>query len=227
MNPHIKIAAKTAARFVWKVWAVWAVLVQNRLNLYRNRRKKKRKLEIGPGNQRIDDFETISIVAARVVDYVLDCSRRLPFPDNTFEVIYASHVLEHVPWYQVERTLREWTRILAPGGALELWVPDAEKICAAFLDAELHGDVYIHRDGWYRYNEERDPCLWASGRIFSYGDGTGAPASENWHRAVFSRRYLKATLERLGLEDVKEMSRAEVRGFDHGWINLGFRAVKP
>lgn len=220
------MAAKALVPFVLKIWAVWAVLVQNRLNLYRNRRKNKRKLEIGPGNQRIHDFETLSIVAGRVVDYVFDCSRRLPFPDDTFEVVYASHVLEHVPWYQVERTLREWTRILTPGGALELWVPDAEKICTAFLDAELHGDVYIHRDGWYRYNDERDPCLWASGRIFSYGDGTGAPASENWHRAVFSRRYLKATLERLGLEDVKEMSRAEVRGYDHGWINLGFRGVK-
>jgi hypothetical protein len=81
-------------------------------------------------------------------------------------------------------------------------------------------------DGWYRYNAERDPCKWASGRIFTYGDGSGSPRSANWHRALFTPRYLRSLFERAGLSDVREMDSSEVRGEDHGWISLGVRGVK-
>jgi SAM-dependent methyltransferase len=204
----------------------WALLVQNRLNMHRNRLKEHRRLEIGPGHDPVPGFETLNIVPGRNTDYALDCSRRLPFPDDVFEVLYASHILEHIPWYHLEPTLSEWIRILQPGGQLEIWVPDGVKICAAFLDAELRNDNYIDLDGWYRFNETRDPCVWASGRVFSYGDGTGSAASENWHRALFSRRYLATLLQQAGLVDIREMSRTEVRGYDHGWINMGFAGTK-
>jgi ubiquinone/menaquinone biosynthesis C-methylase UbiE len=45
----------------------------------------------------------------------------LPFPDNTFQVALASHVLEHVP--DLFKTLREIRRVLVPRGLLIAWVP--------------------------------------------------------------------------------------------------------
>jgi len=198
-----------------------------RVHLFANRNKVSRRLDIGPGLQRIPGFETLDCIASKNLDYILDARHRLPFRDNTFEVIYGSHVLEHIPWYQTRNVLAEWIRIIEPGGQLEIWVPDGLKICKAFVDAELHGDNYIDRDGWYRFNEERDPCMWVAGRVFSYGDGTGIPKHSNWHRALFSVRYLTYLLVSLGLEDVKEMESSEVRGYDHGWINLGIKGTKP
>jgi hypothetical protein len=79
----------------------------NRLNLLKNRSKNERYLEIGVGNYRFPKFETLNIVWSPNVDYVYDASRPLPFKDNTFKVIYASHVLEHIPWYQTREVLRE------------------------------------------------------------------------------------------------------------------------
>ena len=78
----------------------------------------------------------------------------------------------------------------------------------------------------YGYNTEKEPCLWPAGRIFTFGDGAGNANSPNWHRAIFSRRYLTLVMERAGLKNVHEMDRTHVRAADHGWINLGMAGEK-
>ena len=197
-----------------------------RVNLVRRGRLTDRKLEIGPGDGRINGFETLDIVLRRNVDFVVDASRQLPFGDATFQVVYASHILEHVAWYRLEETLREWVRIIKPGGALEIWVPNGLEICRVFVEYETTGRDCTDQDGWFRFNPDKDPCLWAAGRIFTYGDGIGGARSPNWHRAIFSPRFLQELMTKVGLADVHQMDRADVRGYDHGWINLGFRGTR-
>lgn len=197
-----------------------------RRNLRRCRSSADRKLEIGPGPKRIPGFETMNIMYGLDVDYVWDATREMPFASDTFALIYASHILEHVAWYQTLAVLKEWVRILRPGGSLEIWVPNGLKICKAFVDAETSGADPFENDPWTRFNDERDPCKWVCGRIFTYGDGTGRIDDPNWHRALFSPRYLQKALEQAGLVDVVEMHKNEVRGYDHGWINLGMKGIK-
>jgi SAM-dependent methyltransferase len=196
-------------------------------NLRRNAGSSRRRLEIGPGPERLPGFESLNIVPGRAVDYVLDATKPLPFPDATFDLIYASHIIEHVAWYQVGVVLREWVRILKPGGHLEIWTPDGLKIVKAYVAAEEHGSTEFHEDNWWRYNERKDPCLWANGRIFTYGDGTGDPHHPNWHRSLFSERHLRSLMHEAGLTALRRMDRSEVRGHDHGWINLGISGTKP
>jgi hypothetical protein len=117
-------------------------------------------------------------------------------------------------------------RVLVPGGQLEVWTPNALKIAKAFVQAEETGSEEFHQDGWWRFNSERDPCRWMSGRTFSYGDGSGR-SHPNWHRSLFSPRYLIRLFKKAGLVEAHEMDRSEVRGYDHGWINLGVRGRMP
>lgn len=201
-------------------------LAQTPALLLARRRQQVRQLEIGPGPKRIPGFETLNVVGGANVDYVWNAERPLPFRRGTFDVIYASHVLEHIPWYKTDQVLRQWVRTLKPGGRLEIWVPDGVKICRAFVDAESSDAKDFHRDGWYRYNPQADACLWASGRLFSYGDGTGRRQHPNWHLAVFSYRYLEQALRAAGCSHVEPLARSRVRGHDHGWINLGICGMK-
>ena len=48
----------------------------------------------------------------------------LPYPDNSVEVIYASHMLEHFDRREADIFLAEALRILVPGGILRLAVPN-------------------------------------------------------------------------------------------------------
>lgn len=199
--------------------------LKKKYRLYKNRNKDKRNLEIGNGQERIKGFETLNIEFGPLTDYWHDATKKLPFFDNTFEIIYASHVLEHIPWYLTKEILNDWYRVIKKNGWLELWIPDGMKIIKAYIDAE-NGDNYIENDGWYRFNEKKDNCIWLNGRIFSYGDGTTNIASSNWHHAIFTYKYLSSLLYEIGFKNIKKMELNEVRAYNHGWINLGIKCQK-
>ncbi|MCW3849345.1 methyltransferase domain-containing protein [Sphingomonas sp. LB-2] len=55
-----------------------------------------------------------------------DVTRRLPVADNAAELVYCSHVLEHLPLDGFRAALAETFRILQPGGIFRLVVPDLE-----------------------------------------------------------------------------------------------------
>ena len=85
-------------------------------------------------------YDALNVIPASNVDFLWDAAKRLPFRDGAFDVVYASHILEHIPWYNAEQVLAEWVRVVAPGGRLEIWVPDGLKICKAFVDAVSRAD---------------------------------------------------------------------------------------
>ena len=81
---------------------------------------EKFRLHIG-GNE-INPYWKILDVEERIeVDYVSNASDLSGFQDNTVDVIYASHVLEHF-YYNIDNelleTLQEWHRVLKVGGQL-------------------------------------------------------------------------------------------------------------
>ncbi|MGB7287539.1 MAG: class I SAM-dependent methyltransferase [Salaquimonas sp.] len=54
-------------------------------------------------------------------DYAVEDARKLSFEDNSFDRLIATHVLEHL--VHPHEILREWTRVLRPGGTLSLVLP--------------------------------------------------------------------------------------------------------
>jgi SAM-dependent methyltransferase len=55
------------------------------------------------------------------VDAIIDTSGHLPFEDNSFDTLLSTQVLEHVTEPLVH--LREFARVLRPGGTLVLTIP--------------------------------------------------------------------------------------------------------
>lgn len=78
-------------------------------------------------------------------DVVADM-RALPFRDECFYGIVASHVLEHVSMGGVKESLKEMHRVLRSQGTLQIHVPDmrwvAEKIIKEGLRRDLIPAIY-------------------------------------------------------------------------------------
>lgn len=95
-----------------------------------------RKLHIG-GEIVKDGWETFNSQPGEGVDYVGDASNLRRFPDETFDVVYASHVLEHFTGFGVLGVLKEWYRVLKDDGELYVSVPDLDYMCELFLDKNI------------------------------------------------------------------------------------------
>jgi len=67
-------------------------------------------------------------------------NERLPFPDETFDVIYSKSLIEH--FYYPERYMREAYRILKPGGMLLTLVPDWESNYKTYFDDYTHKTIF-------------------------------------------------------------------------------------
>jgi hypothetical protein len=67
-----------------------------------------------------------------VISHNLYCP--LPFADNIFDVVYHSHLLEHFPRRFAPPFLQECSRVLKPGGATRVVVPDFERLTRLYLD---------------------------------------------------------------------------------------------
>ncbi len=84
-----------------------------------------RKLHIG-GHHPHPEWEILNIQQRDgMVDHIGNANDLSLFADNTFETLYASHVLEHFDYVgEVAGVLTEWLRVLKPGGQLMIGVPN-------------------------------------------------------------------------------------------------------
>ena len=89
----------------------------------------------------------------------------LPFRDAAFDAMVGQHVVEHLP--DVDTALREWKRLLAPGGRLALATPNARYPDPAHFADEDHTRVWSPdelRDAAARAGLAVDACY----TIFPY-----------------------------------------------------------
>lgn len=92
-----------------------------------------RRLHIG-GREKRPGWEILNILPGPDVDHVGDAVDLSRFADGSFEAVYASHVLEHFDYKDgLLRALREWQRVLVPGGVLHLSVPDLDILAHLLL----------------------------------------------------------------------------------------------
>jgi predicted SAM-dependent methyltransferase len=63
-----------------------------------------------------------------------NAAKSVPLPDNSVEVLYSSHMLEHLDRVEAKRFLHEARRVLAPDGIVRLAVPDIKTLVQKYID---------------------------------------------------------------------------------------------
>tara|TARA_B100000029_G_C17337523_1_gene874066 strand:+ start:319 stop:828 length:510 start_codon:yes stop_codon:yes gene_type:complete len=95
------------------------------------------KLHIG-GKEAKEGWKILNIQKNENVDFIGDISDLTQFEKESVEIIYASHVLEHVEQKKVLETLKGVHRILKQNGEFYISVPDLDILCKAFISPKLN-----------------------------------------------------------------------------------------
>lgn len=93
----------------------------------------KIKLNVGCGDTKYAGYINVDLYGNP--DVIADM-RTLPYEDNFADRINAQHVLEHIPYVQFITALREWHRVLKPGGLLDIGIPDIELCMQEFMQMD-------------------------------------------------------------------------------------------
>jgi len=102
------------------------------------------RLHIG-GKEPKHGWKILNIQPGPHVDFVGDCTDLGDFEDGVAQAIYASHVLEHLGYQEeLPRALKEFHRVLAPGGELMISVPDLHRLCQLFLRKDATPEFRFH-----------------------------------------------------------------------------------
>lgn len=86
-----------------------------------------------------------------------DVRKPLPFPVDTLDAIYASHLLEHLYLNEARQLLQECFRTLRPGGVLRMVVPDLRAAAIAYLK---FADSYD-----FRNSKNATPADWLNSKL--------------------------------------------------------------
>jgi SAM-dependent methyltransferase len=94
----------------------------------------------------MDIGETVKQAAAPgVLAEVGDCTDLRRFSDLSFDVVFASNLVEHLSRQEGQRLVEESLRVLKPGGRLILMQPNFRLRPAEYFDDYTHVTVYSDR----------------------------------------------------------------------------------
>lgn len=79
------------------------------------------KLNIGCGFDYKYQRDWVNLDVTKPCNVMADANEGLPFRDRSFDLVWASHILEHVP--DLRAIQRELARVIKKGGELEVIVP--------------------------------------------------------------------------------------------------------
>ena len=101
------------------------------------------RLHIG-GRERKEGWKVLNIQPGDAVDYVGDIRDLSQFETGSCEIVYASHVLEHVPQSELVSTLKGVKRVLRNQGQFLISVPDLDTLSKMIIFPGLTTEQRIH-----------------------------------------------------------------------------------
>ncbi len=124
------------------------ILDRQKLRLFLKRHRDDLKLNIGCGTDykrgwiNIDNNSDNNI---ENLDLNWDLMKPLPFADNSIKFIYNEHFMEHFSVEDGQKILKDFMRVLEPGGVLRIAMPDLEVITNNYVKLSLDKDPVIKR----------------------------------------------------------------------------------
>lgn len=160
-------------------------------------------IHLGCGEINSPEFINVDSRPFSHIHHISNVTKLHFFKDGFADLIYASHILEHLAMSELETVLSEWKRVLKRGGLLRLGVPNFDTILKIYSD-----------------NNNSIELIWRP-----LMGGQDYP--ENFHFSVFNKEYLSDLLLKVGFSKVQEWDPQKVdhRNFDD-WTSIKYEVNK-
>jgi len=139
-----------------------------------------KRLNLGAGEKFIEGWDNIDLYSddPRVIKMDI---RKLDYPNDSADEIWAEHCIEHCSYKETPEILREWCRVLKPGGKITIAGPNSDRMFRVWL--------------------AKEPGYWRMMRgIFGQQTNPG-----QFHYSALSFDYLKMLMENAGFKEITEL----------------------
>jgi len=171
-------------------------------------------------------FKAIRLLPADLEDIawnpdiiIHDLRKPLPFPNDYFTAIYASHLLEHLYLEEAKALLKECVRVLIPGGILRIVVPDLCSILSEYMGGRPSGEGFGNMEANNRADRLNKrlmfrSCEPRSGNIFFRIYSSLKDLHS--HKWMYDADSLIFYFQEAGLVNVREMEylRSQIEGIE-------------
>lgn len=121
--------------------------------------------------------------------FLCDLTKKLPWDDDSVDIIYSSHSLEHLSKIEGRYLLRECHRLLKPNGIIRIIVPDLKVIINRYTQGKIAADEVLDQL-YVTYNSPTDGVL---KRII-------APFIQFPHKCMYDTPTLLRIMSEIGFE---------------------------
>ena len=178
------------------------------------------KLNLGCGQQIIDNWVNVDyFIGARLAKFKIfnfffniswdkrifihDLTKKFPWKDNSVDVIYTSHTLEHFDREEGLFVLNESKRVLKKGGIIRILVPDLKEIVASYINKEYPADRFL--EGLLVLNKKTNSKFKNFLNYFFQFP----------HKCMYDNETLLSILKNLGFNaQIKKMHESEIDGIE-------------
>ena len=179
-------------------------------------------------------FHTVEYSDNNVV--YMNLNKRWPYKNDSVDIVYASHLFEHLTLPSAELFLNESYRCLTPGGVVRIVVPDLYKICKRYISEYEQSDkadptefimwaINMHREGQYGMKSG-----WMKKFILEW---QGYP---HQHKFMYDEKSLTKKLKEKGFNEIRSLRYgvsdyipqiADVEGSKESYLSVYLEAKKP
>jgi predicted SAM-dependent methyltransferase len=157
----------------------------------KDRIKGKILMNVGCGPHSKEEFINVDWMWHPGIDICWDITTKTyPIPSNSLEGVYTEHCLEHITFEKCAENLKEFYRLLKPGGTVRVVVPDGQIYFDLYQAKKTDKSVRLPYD-----DEEETPDI-SINRIFR----------RHGHLFIYDFETMKLQLERAGFRDIKKES---------------------
>jgi len=159
----------------------------------------------------ITQYQFIRFARENNIEYG-DATKGLPIEDESVDILYSSHMLEHLDRNEADRFLKEAFRIIRPCGIIRIAVPDIRIKVEKYIESN-DADAFI------------ESTLLCVPRPRSFAQRLRLLLVGNRHHQwMYDGNSLSCLLQKHGFVRAEVIPSGQTKICDHGTLDLGERA---